>query len=143
MAQEFLSRSLERLTLSQRDPSRLVLRSRDGSIPNLRLQFVTIAHEPSPTPLTREQASGRTSYSYPSSTLAYVGEGTSGMFVSGVDTQPRIRMHSNSEFASRSHPTGPACTRSSSIRRPAPRSRRGRGLRHGLGRMRGFAIGDW
>jgi uncharacterized protein YkwD len=99
MAEEFLSRSLERLTLSLRDPSRLVLVFEGRVIPNLRLQFVTIAHEPSPTPLTREQASGRTSYSYPSSTLAYVGEGTGGMFVSGVDTQPRIRMHSNSEFS--------------------------------------------
>src|SRR5262249_43160608 len=99
MAEEFLSRSLERLALSLRDPSRLVLQFEGRVIPNLRLEFVTISHEPSPSALTREQASGRTSYSYPSAKVAYVGEGTSGILVSGVDTQPRIRMHSNREFS--------------------------------------------
>ena len=99
MAEEFLARTLERLSLSQRDPSRLVLQL-DGRVnQNLRLEFVTISHEASPAPMTREQASGRTTYSYPSATLAYVAEGTSGIRVSGVDTQPKIRLHSNREFA--------------------------------------------
>ncbi|HKF41869.1 MAG TPA: CAP domain-containing protein [Thermoanaerobaculia bacterium] len=99
MAQEFLTRTLERLTLSLRDPSHLVLRFEGKALSGYLLEFVTIAHEPTPASLTREQASGRTTYSYPSATLAYVGEGVSGMRVSGVDTQEKIRIWSNREFS--------------------------------------------
>ena len=107
MAQEFLTRTLERLTLSLRDPEHLVLKFDGKTLQNFQLEFVTIAHEPSPAPLTREQASGRSSYSYPSPTLAYIGEGISGMRVSGVDTQGKIRIWSNREFTFTFVPTQP------------------------------------
>ena len=107
MAQEFLTRTLERLTLSLRDPEHLVLKFDGKALQNFQLEFVTIAHEPPPAPLTREQASGRSSYSYPSPNLAYVGEGISGMRVSGVDTQGKIRIWSNREFSFNFAPTRP------------------------------------
>ena len=107
MAQEFLSRTLERLSLSLRDPARLVLLFEGKALSGFQLEFVTIAHEPAPGPLTREQASGRTTYSYPTPTLAYVSEGTSGMRVSGVDTQGKIRAWSNREFSFTFAPSRP------------------------------------
>jgi uncharacterized protein YkwD len=99
MAEEFVTRTLERLTLSLRDPARLVLHFEGRVVQNQGLEFVTIAREPPPSPLTPEQASGRSSYSYPQPALAYVGEGTTDMRVSGVDTQARIRNYSNREFS--------------------------------------------
>lgn len=107
MAQEFLTRTLERLGLSLRDPSRLVLRLEGKLAANWRLDFVTIAHEPAPAPLTREGASGRTSYSYPTPTLAYVAEGNKGMRVTGMDTQEKIRVWSNREFSFNFSPVRP------------------------------------
>jgi uncharacterized protein YkwD len=107
MAQEFLTRGLERLVLSQRDPSRLVLRFEGRSREHSRLGFVTIAHEPPPARLTRAQASGRMTYSYPEASLAYVAEGSTGMRVSGTDTQQKIRMSSNREFSFQFVPARP------------------------------------
>ena len=107
MAQEFLTRTLERLTLSLRDPERLVLHFEGKALQNFQLEFVTIAREPSPAPLTREQASGRTTYSYPTADLAYIGEGISGMRVSGVDTQGKIRILPNREFSFNFSPSRP------------------------------------
>jgi len=99
MAEEFLSRSLERLTLSRRDGSRLVVRFDGKPLPEWRLEFVTIAREPPPAPLTREQASGRSSYSYPRPSVAYVPEGGLGIRVSETDSQEKIRLRPNREFS--------------------------------------------
>jgi hypothetical protein len=99
MAQEFLTRELGRLTLSRRGSSRLVLLFEGRPVPNSRLQFVTIAHEPVPTALTREEASARTSYSYPSPWLAYVPEGNTALRVSGTETKDKLRILSNQEFS--------------------------------------------
>jgi uncharacterized protein YkwD len=99
MAQEFLVRGLERLTLSERDVRHAVVRFEGKPLPNRRLEFVTIAREPPPTPLTREQASGRSSYSYPPPVIAYVPEGGPGVRISGTDTQEKIRVWANRDFS--------------------------------------------
>jgi cysteine-rich secretory family protein len=107
MAQEFLSRTLERLSLSLKSASPLVVRFDGKAGENWRLEFVTIAHEPAPAPMTREEANGRTSYSYPSAALSYVEEGNRLIRVSGTDTQDRIRAWSNREFSFNFAPTRP------------------------------------
>jgi uncharacterized protein YkwD len=99
MAQEFLARNLERLTVSLRDTSRVVLRFDGRPVQGTQVQFVTIAREPPPAPLTREEATARTSYAYPSPRLAYIGEGITLMRVAGVDTQDKLRVWSNREFS--------------------------------------------
>jgi uncharacterized protein YkwD len=99
MAQEFLTRGLERLSLSRRDTSRVILRFEGRPAPGNGLQFVTIAREPPPALLTREEASARTSYSYPHPWLAYVPEGTTLVRVSGTATQDKLRVWSNKEFS--------------------------------------------
>jgi hypothetical protein len=99
MSQEFLTRNLERLTLVGRQASRLVLRFAGRPLPGWRLQFVTIAREPPPAPLTREEATRRTSYSYPRPAVAYVPEGTTLLRVSDTDTQDKIRVWPNNEFS--------------------------------------------
>jgi uncharacterized protein YkwD len=99
MSQEFLTRGLERLKLVGRESSYLAVRFEGKTLPNWRLEFVTIAREPAPAPLTREKATGRASYSYPRPTIAYVPEGTSLMRVSETDTQDKIRLWSNKEFS--------------------------------------------
>lgn len=99
MAQEFLTRGLERLSLLRSEASRPVLRFDGTPLRNWRLQFVTIARESTPRPLTREEATARTSYSYPRPTLAYTPEGAAMIRVSGTDTQNRIRVGPNRDFA--------------------------------------------
>ena len=99
MAQEFLTRWLERLELSRGSGSDAVLLVSGKTRAPHRLQFVTIAREPSPHPLTREEANGRTSYSYPQSSLAYVPEGERSALVVGAATQNRIRLKPGREFS--------------------------------------------
>jgi uncharacterized protein YkwD len=99
MAQEFLTRTLERLELSRRQASGAVVRIDGRPLANHRLAFVTIAHEATPKPLTREQASGRTSYSYPVPSVAYVPEGGPGIRISGTDTQEKIKLLAHGEFS--------------------------------------------
>jgi uncharacterized protein YkwD len=71
MAQEFLARGLESLTLRV-DEKVPVLRVNGAARSPLRLQFVTFAHEPLPRHLTREEASARTTYRFPTPVQAYV-----------------------------------------------------------------------
>lgn len=99
MSQEFLARGLQRLKLVGRDSSHLAVRFEGKTLQNWRLEFVTIAREPPPAHLTREEATGRTSYSYPRPSIAYVPEGTSLHRVSETDTQDRIRLWTNREFS--------------------------------------------
>lgn len=98
MAQEFLTRGLERLSIVRHESSRPVLRFDGKPLPNWRLQFVTIARESTPAPLTREEATARTSYSYPRAALAYTPEGGPTIRVSGTDTQGKIRVGPKSGF---------------------------------------------
>jgi uncharacterized protein YkwD len=98
MSQEFLTRSIERLSVIRRDASRVILRFEGKPVTGSRLSFVTIAREAPPAPLTREEASARTSYSYPKPSLAYVPEGNTAMRVAGVDTRDKLHVWSNTEF---------------------------------------------
>lgn len=98
MAQEFLTRGLENLSIIRNESSRPVLRFDGKALPSWRLQFVTIARESAPAPLTREEASGRTSYSYPKAGLAYTPEGATNIRVAGTDTQDKIRFGPKRDF---------------------------------------------
>jgi hypothetical protein len=99
MAQEFLARGLERLSIGRREWSRPVLSFEGTPLPAGRLEFVTIARESPPAPLTREEATARTSYSYPRPTIAYTPEGATMIRVSGTDTQGRIHIGPKKDFA--------------------------------------------
>ena len=98
MAQEFLTRTLERVRLVRSDASRLILHFEGKTVKDTRLMFVTIARELPPATLTREEASARTSYSYPSPWLAYVPEGNTQMRVSGTDTRDKLRISAREFF---------------------------------------------
>ncbi len=97
MSQEFLVRRLDRLALSVR--SGLPLLAVEGRVlaPD-RIQFVTIAREPKPAPLTQAEANARTTYSFPEPDEAYVPEGSLGMSVVGTVTRDRLRMRKDREF---------------------------------------------
>ena len=72
-----------------------------------RLQFVTIGWEPVPRDLPREQASARTSYSYPRIEEALVREGNVTLKVVGATTLDRIRFGRDRDFAFRFDPDRP------------------------------------
>ena len=99
MAQEFLARGLERLSIASSESSRLTVLLRGMPLSDWRLQFVTIAWEPLPAPLSREQASARSSYSYPRASLAYIPAGSGPMRVVDILTQDKIRVWPNREFS--------------------------------------------
>jgi len=105
MAQEFQTRRLQELSLERSgdNPETVLFKGRPLGSYNLR--FVTIAHEPSPKPLSKAEASARTSYTYPEPQLAFVGEGHRSMQVVGATTEDRIRESSNGEFSFRFTPT--------------------------------------
>jgi hypothetical protein len=98
MAQEFLTRTLERLSILRRESPRPILRFDGRPLPNSRLEFVTIAREHPPAPLTREEATARTSYSYPRPGIAYTPEANRQIRVSGTDTQGKIRVVRGRDF---------------------------------------------
>ncbi len=104
MAEEFLSRRLEELTL-QLEGGSLSFNGRTRK--GYALSFVTIAHEPLPKPLTREQARSRTTYTYPEPQRAFVAEGRTSMRIVGTETEDRIRMGPSGEFAFRLAPDKP------------------------------------
>lgn len=107
MAQEFLIRRLDRLTLQRvaEDPNTVLFRGRARA--PYRVDFVTFAYEPSPPPLTRAEASARTMYSYPEAGLAYAPEGLKSMQVLGALTEDRLRVEQNGDFSFRFTPSSP------------------------------------
>ncbi len=98
MSQEFLTRRMEQVTLAEADAGGAAIVIRGKPAANWRLRFVTIAREEPPSPLTREQASGKTSYSYPKASLAYIPEGIRGMTVVGMTTDDKVRILPGHEF---------------------------------------------
>lgn len=98
MAQEFLVRSLERLSLALSQGPSLAVRVKGKPLPKQRLQFVTIGWEPPPVRLAREEATGRTSYSYPPPNLAYIPEGHI-IQIGGITGQDRIQLRPGGEFS--------------------------------------------
>jgi uncharacterized protein YkwD len=107
MAQEFLTRGLQSLSLEPApdDPSIVVFRGK--SLEGRRVAFVTIAHEPPPRPLSRGVVNARDSYTYPSPTLAYVTSGEHSMRIVGTVTEDRIHVEANRGFSFRFAPAQP------------------------------------
>lgn len=97
MSQEFLTRRFERVTLAAEGSSALSVSGR--TVAGLAVRFVTIAREPIPHSLTREEATARSSYSYPRPHLAYVPEGDVSAHVVGMMTEDRLRHLRGREFA--------------------------------------------
>jgi len=97
MAQEFLTRRFEHITLA--GSARAALTLSGQPLPGERVRFVTVAREPVPRALSREQASGRTSYSYPEPYLALVPEGQTLARVVGIPTEDRLRVTPGREFS--------------------------------------------
>jgi uncharacterized protein YkwD len=106
MAEEFLTRHMERLKL-ERLAGRPVVAIQGAPIEGRRLRFVTIGWEPPPMRFTREEASSRTSYSYPPTLYAFVDEGNVRLKVAGAVTFDRIRFAGSREFSFRFAPDRP------------------------------------
>jgi hypothetical protein len=106
MAEEFLTRRLAELTLTRvaRSPETILVEGR--ILPPQAFEFVTLAREPSPRPLTRGEADARTSYRYPDPQLAYVAEGRKALRVVGTETQDRVSLR-GSAFSFRFTPPLP------------------------------------
>ena len=100
MAQEFLTRHFDWLKV-ERLEGRAIVAIRGVPIEGRRLQFVTIGWEPPPARLAREEASSRTSYSYPETLYAFVDEGNVRLKVAGAVTFDRIRFAGAREFSFR------------------------------------------
>ena len=98
MAQEFLARKLSRLTLSA-GASRASVSFEGQPAGRQSLDFVTIGWEPSPRPLTREEASARASYAYPQATLSYIPEGYRLMRVVGTANEDRLKVRADRSFS--------------------------------------------
>ena len=105
MAQEFQIRLLSELSLQRSGDNPETVLFKGRPLPSHSLRFVTIAHEPSPRPLSKAEASARTSYTYPEPQLGYVEEGHKSMRVVGATTEDRIRENANGEFSFRFTPT--------------------------------------
>lgn len=107
MAQEFLVRHLAWLRVERLSTTSGVVAVSGQPVAGRRLQFVTIGWEPVPRELTRAQANGRTSYSYPQIEKALVGEGNVTLKVVGTTTLDRIRFGHDRDFAFRFDPVRP------------------------------------
>ncbi|HET9794888.1 MAG TPA: CAP domain-containing protein [Thermoanaerobaculia bacterium] len=72
---EFTSRGYERLRV--RTEARRASVEVDGAaLPELLLRYATVAREPAPKPISRREANGRDSYSYPAAELMLLPEGS-------------------------------------------------------------------
>jgi uncharacterized protein YkwD len=98
MAQEFLARGLDKLTL-ETDEQPAKLRIAGAARAPLRIQFVTVAHEPLPVRLSLDEANARTTYSYPKSLESLVPEGQTLLRVVGTVTLDRLRLGRDREFS--------------------------------------------
>jgi hypothetical protein len=107
MAQEFLTRRLQSLSLEPApdDPSIVIFRGK--TIEGRRLAFVTIAHEPPPRPLSRNVVNARDSYAYPAPTLSYIPSGERSFRVVDTVTEDRIHLEPNRGFSFRFAPAQP------------------------------------
>src|SRR5262249_30090344 len=99
MAQEFMTRGLERLgfkVFNEAHPSAVF----EGQPRAHRLlRFVTIAWETAPRTITREEANSRITYSYPKPFLAYVPERESRLQVADTQTQNRLQLKRDGSFS--------------------------------------------
>ena len=130
MAQEFLMRHLARLTLEQAAGNPVTVLVKGQTLSDYRLAFVTLAHEPTPKPLTRNQVNARTHYEFPQPRLAFVPEGMKSLHVVGSETQDIVHVGPGNDFAFRFTPgaAGALDDRDLHLRRPGKgpaRRRRG------------------
>jgi len=107
MAEEFMTRLLAELTLERvaTDPATVVFHGRPVS--GQRLQFVTLAREPAPRPVTRSETNSRKSYTYPEARLAYVAEGLRSLLITGATTEDRLHIGPAGDFSFRFTPAQP------------------------------------
>jgi hypothetical protein len=107
MAQEFLTRGLERLgfkVFSEPHPSAVF----EGQPRAHRLlRFVTIALETAPRSIGREEANSRITYSYPKPFLAYIPEGEIRISIADTLTQDRLQLRRDGSFFFVFSPTQP------------------------------------
>ena len=104
LAEEFLIRGLEALAIrSDTDPP--IARFAGAARSPLRLSFVTIAREPLPGPLTKDEANSRTSYRYPRAYLSDVPEGRTSVRITDTVTRDRIRLGRDRDFSFTFAPT--------------------------------------
>jgi uncharacterized protein YkwD len=105
MAQEFLTRRLQTMSLEPApdDPATIVFRGR--MLEGRRIAFVTIAHEPPPRTLPRSVVNARDSYTYPQPTLSYTPSGDKSFRVVDTVTEDRIRIEPNRGFSFRFAPS--------------------------------------
>lgn len=98
LSQEFLARGLDELSLST-DERGLAVRVYGIARAPYELRFVTVAREPLPTPLTRQEANAWTSYRYPIASEAFVARGIRQAWVVGAVTQDRIELGRDRSFS--------------------------------------------
>jgi hypothetical protein len=106
MAEEFMTRRLAEMTLTRVAESPATILVEGRILSPFAFEFVTLAHEPSPRTLTRDEADARMSYSYPDPQLAFVAEGRKALHVVGADTQDRVAVRGAS-FSFRFTPSQP------------------------------------
>ena len=106
MAEEFMTRRLAEMTLTRvaEAPATILVEGR--ILQPFTFEFVTLANESSPRPLSREEADARTSYRYPDPQIAYVAEGRKALHVVGSDTQDRVAVR-GATFSFRFTPSRP------------------------------------
>jgi uncharacterized protein YkwD len=104
MAEEFLTRRLERLTITKAaaDPVTLLFHGR--TVAGGQLRFVTLAVEPVPRPISKATANSRTRYTYPEPRLAFVPEGMKDYQVVGTTTEDVLHVGGSGEFSFRFTP---------------------------------------
>ena len=107
MAEEFLTRRLDELTLRRAasDPVTVLFRGR--TVPGDQLRFVTFAVEPSPRPMSKTQANSRRRYTYPEARLSFVPEGMKSYQVVGTTNEDALHVGGSGEFSFRFTPTQP------------------------------------
>jgi uncharacterized protein YkwD len=98
-AQEFLVRRLDRLSIS-RAAGRSPAVSFEGRVRSPDwIQFVTIAREPVPSPISLREANARSRYSYPAPAEALVPAGRRNLVIEGTLTRDRLRIHRDHGFS--------------------------------------------
>jgi uncharacterized protein YkwD len=98
LSQEFLARGLDELSV-RTDERGFAVRIQGIPRPPYELRFVTVAREPLPTPLTRQEANAWTSYRYPNASEAFVARGVRQVWVVGAVTQDRIELGRDRSFS--------------------------------------------
>jgi hypothetical protein len=99
LAEEFLVRRLERLSMALPDRRHAAVRFEGKPAAGERLRFVVVAREREPAPISREEANAKTSYSYPPGYVAYIPEGATLMRVAGLANDDRLRISDGREFS--------------------------------------------